>query len=91
MDSHHVGRKRRSLEWALQQVKARTIVISVSSDLLFPPDEQRLIAQHIPNAQWRSIDSIYGHDGFLTETAALAGFMDAFLQGQTPLVLSERA
>lgn len=92
MDSHHVGRKRPSLEWALQQVKARTLVIAVSSDLLFPPDEQRLIAQHIPQAQFRMIDSIYGHDGFLTETAALSAFVGSFLKEQAAtLPISERA
>lgn len=80
MDSHHVGRDRVSVEHALKGIKAETLVISISSDLLFPPEEQRFLARHIPGAIWKSIDSVYGHDGFLTETGALSEIIGSFLE-----------
>lgn len=68
MDSHHVGRGRKSIAQALQQIQAKTLVVGISSDLLFPTEEQQLLASNIPNAALEIIDSHYGHDGFLTET-----------------------
>jgi len=72
MDSHDVGRKRSSVEDALKQIKARTLVISISSDLLFPPSEQQFLASNIPNAVYEEINSAYGHDGFLVESKQLS-------------------
>lgn len=68
MDSHHVGRGRNSMHEALGSITARTLVIGISSDLLFPNQEQKFIAENIPGAVYRQIDSPYGHDGFLIET-----------------------
>ncbi|KPM46899.1 homoserine O-acetyltransferase family protein [Jiulongibacter sediminis] len=66
-DSHDVGRERGGIEKALAGVKAKTLVIGITSDMLFPPQEQALIASCIPDAQYVEIDSDYGHDGFLIE------------------------
>jgi homoserine O-acetyltransferase len=67
MDSHHVGRGRKSIEAALQIIKAETLVIGIESDILFPIAEQKLLASAIPNARLEKIDSLFGHDGFLVE------------------------
>jgi homoserine O-acetyltransferase/O-succinyltransferase len=67
MDSHHVGRNRSGVEEALKCIQARTLVIGIQSDILFPLQEQEFLAQHIPNATLEVITSIYGHDGFLVE------------------------
>lgn len=67
MDSHDVGRNRESQEKALAQVKAKTLVIGIQSDLLFPVEEQTFLAKHTSNSALEIIDSIYGHDGFLIE------------------------
>jgi homoserine O-acetyltransferase len=83
MDAHHVGRNRASVEAALAAITAETLVISISSDLLFPPGEQKILAGHIPGAIWESIDSVYGHDGFLTETGALSDILKSFLVPQS--------
>jgi homoserine O-acetyltransferase len=66
-DSHDVGRGRGSLEGALARVKAKTLVIGINSDLLFPIEEQATLGDLIPNAKFVEIDSTYGHDGFLIE------------------------
>lgn len=80
MDSHHVGRNRKSVIDALGAITAKTIVIGISSDILFPVCEQEFLAQHIPNAQYVCIDSLYGHDGFLTEIDKLDVVIKEFYQ-----------
>lgn len=67
MDSHDVGRNRNGVEKALKQVKARTLVIGIVSDVLYPISEQEYLQETIPGAQLLSIASDFGHDGFLLE------------------------
>jgi homoserine O-acetyltransferase len=67
MDSHHLGRGVLEAEEMLERINSRTLVIGISSDLLFPVSEQRFLAKHIPGARMEVITSIYGHDGFLIE------------------------
>ncbi|ANQ49048.1 homoserine O-acetyltransferase [Flammeovirga sp. MY04] len=80
MDSHHLGRNRKSLEEALQSIQAYTQVIGITSDVLFPVSEQRFITQHIPNVTYEEITSLYGHDGFLVETYKIAAAIRAFFK-----------
>ena len=47
MDSQDVGRNRGGLKKALKKIKAKTLVISIKTDVLFPPTEQKFIAKHI--------------------------------------------
>lgn len=67
MDAHDVGRKRISVENALGRIRAKTLVIGITSDLLFPPEEQERIAINIKGAEFHIIESFFGHDGFLLE------------------------
>jgi homoserine O-acetyltransferase/O-succinyltransferase len=78
MDSQNVGRNRVSIIWALAQVKARTLVVGISSDILFPTAEQQFLAKYIPNADYQEIDSLYGHDGFLIEYKQLKQILQAW-------------
>lgn len=78
MDSHHVGRGRGGVAAALARVRARTLVLGISSDGLFPPQEQQLLARLIPGAMYAEMESDYGHDGFLIETAQIAHFLERF-------------
>jgi homoserine O-acetyltransferase len=68
MDSHNVGRNREDCKKALAKIQAETLVIGIQSDLLFPVEEQKFLAQYIPKGKLEVIDSIFGHDGFLIET-----------------------
>jgi len=79
MDSHNIGRGRGSIQRALHQITARTLVIGITSDQLFPTREQRLIASNIKNSEYTEISSDYGHDGFLIETEKLSGLIGDFL------------
>lgn len=67
LDSHHIGRNRGTIENVLKSITSYTIVIGISSDLLFPPEEQKFISEHLPNCKYFEIESLYGHDGFLLE------------------------
>jgi len=78
MDGHNIGRGRISPEKALSQIKVKTLVIGVESDLLFPIEEQKFIARNIPNAQYAEISSLYGHDGFLLEQKQLTKVIQSF-------------
>lgn len=80
MDSHNVARNRNSFENALGRIKAQTLVIAITSDILFPPEEQRFLVRHIPNACFTEINSLFGHDGFLIETAALSKIIQSFIK-----------
>ena len=67
MDTHNLARNRDTLENVLKSISQNTLVIGITSDILCPLHEQRIIAQNIPNAKLIEIDSEYGHDGFLVE------------------------
>ena len=80
MDSHNVGRKRNTVEEALKRIKAKTLVIGISNDVLFPLPEQRFLTEHIPQARLVEVTSFYGHDGFLIETETLTKEIGNFLK-----------
>lgn len=80
MDSHNVGRGRKSVAEALSTVKPNTLVIGVENDVLFPITEQEFLAKHIPDASFHAIKSAYGHDGFLIETDILTNVIGNFLK-----------
>ena len=80
MDSHDVGRGRGGITQALSAIIANTLVIGISSDVLFPIQESEVLAENIPNAQLERIDSDFGHDGFLIETNKISSCIEAFYQ-----------
>jgi homoserine O-acetyltransferase/O-succinyltransferase len=78
MDSHQVGRERGGIEAALKTIKARTLVVGIDSDLLFPLHEQLLLAEKIQDADIAILQSLYGHDGFLVEFEQLKKALKKF-------------
>jgi homoserine O-acetyltransferase len=78
MDSHHLGRGRGGVAAALAGIRARTLVLGITSDVLFPLSEQRTLAEGIAGAVYGELDSSYGHDGFLLETAKITQALEAF-------------
>ncbi len=71
MDSHHVGRNRGGAAQALKAIRARTLVIGIPNDVLFPIQEQEFLAENIQGARLEKLVSAYGHDGFLAELGPL--------------------
>lgn len=78
-DSHNVGRGRGGVEQALRNIKARTVVIGIDSDCIFPARRMQAIASLIPGAEYHEISSDFGHDGFLLETTQIADIMRPLL------------
>jgi homoserine O-acetyltransferase len=80
MDSHDVGRNRGSVKKALQQIKAKTLVIGIKSDVLYPIEEQEFLQHHIPGAELLTIISDFGHDGFLLEYEKIEPALKKFIE-----------
>ena len=71
LDTHHMGRDRGGIKSALEKLKMPAFILSIESDILIPPVEQHQLAEHLPNANFVSLDSSYGHDGFLVEAETI--------------------
>jgi homoserine O-acetyltransferase len=80
MDSHNVARDRGKMEDVLKKIKAKTVCIGISSDVLCPVDEQKFLAENIPSAKYVEIDSPFGHDGFLVEGEKIGVIVKDFLK-----------
>lgn len=78
-DTHDVGRGRRGLEQELAQITAETILVGITSDIIFTPEEMRALQQQIPESRYYEIDSPFGHDGFLVEHVQLNEILYPFI------------
>lgn len=73
LNSHDVGRGRGGVAAALSGCPVPAVVGGITSDRLYPLRLQQELADLLPGCPELSvIDSIYGHDGFLVETDAVA-------------------
>jgi homoserine O-acetyltransferase/O-succinyltransferase len=80
MNAHDVGRDRGGVAAGLARVTARTLIAGVSSDRLYPLEQQHELAGGIAGASdVQVIDSPYGHDGFLIEAAAVSRLLGGLL------------
>lgn len=68
MDSHNLGRHFQSIGNALGRIESKVVAIGIDTDILFPYQEQKLIADFTKNGSYHQVTSKYGHDGFLIET-----------------------
>ena len=78
MHTHDLARGRGSYPEILARVTQPALVVSVSSDVLYPPEEQRFLAEHLPNSRYEILDCPHGHDGFLIETETLGAMIARF-------------
>ena len=90
MDLFDLGTTPQELAAAFRSARARWLVISFSSDWLFPPDQSRdivnaLIANSAP-VSYCSVQSTCGHDAFLlpNDLAVYGEMMRAFLDQLSP-------
>lgn len=84
MNSHDVGRGRGGVEDALSRVSARTLVLGIDSDRLFPVEGQHRIARGIRSLiddDAVVISSDFGHDAFLIETPIVGAHLRRLLEG----------
>lgn len=78
-DTHNVGRGRGGVAKALKRITAPTLVVGLTTDIIFTPEEMRALASMIPNSKYYEIDSPFGHDGFLVEADQLNSILLPFM------------
>ncbi len=85
MDLHDIGRGRGGIAKALTRISAPTMVMSIRSDMLYPPYQQVALRDGIIAGGTRcgfyEIDSDDGHDAFLIETQQIARVLEGFFDG----------
>ncbi|MBR6721639.1 MAG: homoserine O-acetyltransferase [Alistipes sp.] len=80
VDSHNIARGRGSIREALERIKARVLVVAISSDILFPVEAHQPLRDHIADVEYHLIESEFGHDGFLVEYDKLNTIIQNFLE-----------
>jgi homoserine O-acetyltransferase len=85
MDYFDIARTYGPLKDAFAAVTARYLVISYTSDWLFPTAQSKEIVRALiandRDVSFVDIDSPHGHDAFLIETERLTQIATAFLDG----------
>lgn len=71
MDNHDVGRGRGDVTQALRATEVPTLLVGITTDLLYPPGELEAIAAQMPDAELDVLAAPHGHDAFLIEQDAL--------------------
>jgi homoserine O-acetyltransferase len=79
VDSHNIARGRGSIAEALSAIEARTLVVAISSDILFPPEAHSPLHEEIGDVEYHLIESQFGHDGFLVEHNKLNLIIENFV------------
>jgi homoserine O-acetyltransferase/O-succinyltransferase len=78
MDSHDVARGRGTYEEVLRSIDIPALVVTIDSDVLYPPEEQIELASLLPAARLATLRSPHGHDAFLIDAEALGGLVAEF-------------
>jgi homoserine O-acetyltransferase len=78
MDTHDVGRGRGGWRQALRAVRVPALVVSIDTDVLYPPLEQEELAAALPGGRLATVASPHGHDAFLIEGEATNALVAAF-------------
>ncbi len=79
MDTHDIERVRE--ESPVTQLHASfppTLVVGITSDLLYPPEEQIRLASRLPGSDLVWLESQHGHDAFLIEIEALNALIGSY-------------
>jgi homoserine O-acetyltransferase/O-succinyltransferase len=75
-----VGAGAGGLERALASIRAKALVMAGETDLYFTPEDIAYEASHIPDAQFVTIPSVWGHQAGNGLNAADADFVDRALR-----------
>ncbi len=78
MDSHDLARGRGEYAQVLGSLGMPALIVSVDSDVLYPPREQAELAELLPAARYEVLHTPAGHDGFLIETDPLSDMLLSF-------------
>jgi homoserine O-acetyltransferase/O-succinyltransferase len=67
MNSHDIGRDRGGWREAASQFQPELAALGFTNDLIYPPAVMKEFASLVPGAAYYEIETLFGHDGFLTE------------------------
>ncbi len=81
MDLHDISRGRSNADDVLGNIDLPALVVGITSDVLYPPSEQKKIASMLKRGVYKDLESIHGHDGFLIDFDPLGIIIKNFLQG----------
>lgn len=83
MDYYDLGERYGGLEQAAARISAKVLVISFTSDWLYPPYQAKEIVFALMKAEkdvsYTELNSPYGHDSFLLETERQGRIISSFL------------
>jgi len=91
LDSHDIGRGRGGVDVALGKLRMPTLIIGIPNDLLIPIGEVKMMAEAIPRATLVTLNSIYGHDGFLIESEKISSMLLEFTAENTKKICCAHA
>jgi homoserine O-acetyltransferase len=81
LDSHDIGTGRGGdYKAVLKSLKQRSLIVGIDSDLLYPCELSREMAELIPNSSLHVISSPHGHDSFLIHIDELNKVMKDFMK-----------
>ena len=84
MDLHDIARGRGSLDTAMSRIKAPTLVMGISSDILYPTYQQKqihsILSEKGVDSTYVEIGSPHGHDAFLINFDQVGAPIEAFLE-----------
>jgi len=84
MDLHDIARGRGTLDTAMSRIKAPTLVLGISSDILYPTYQQKQINSMLTekgvDSTYVEIDSPHGHDAFLINFDQVGAPIKTFLE-----------
>ncbi len=83
LDEYDLIERHGSLEQAFEKLQSKVLVVALTSDWLFPPEQSHQIANALlrsgKNVSYSVLSAPHGHDGFLVDIENLAGMIRAFL------------
>lgn len=80
MDDYDLAEGRGRLSEVLSSIDTPALVMGINSDVLYPEDEQRQLAEYLPKGDYVRLNSPHGHDAFLIEFPQLAARLRRFLR-----------
>jgi len=88
MDTFELAHGYASEEQAVERIRAKVLLVGISSDWLFPAADVRALAARLRaggvDSRYLELVSEHGHDGFLADTALLAPLISGALANEDP-------
>ncbi len=86
MESYSLTNNRcADLRDVVSDFKSDVLCIGIDSDILYPEQELQQFASFFPNASYKTLSAIYGHDSFLVAQQELAALLIPFISTLTPI------